>query len=165
VLALVSGGLFGVLTTLSNHFLQDMSWGGAIVGGLLGGVVFGALMGPITARMNRRYRDAAGDGNVDRLSRIGWRGWRATVGDDPELREAARRVALLQRDQLLRQRWWAVPFFLLMIALDVWLAVRQSPWWLLAGLLFAGMLVGHLLMPRRLERRAEELSDPAHGEV
>lgn len=163
LLALVTGGFFGFLGVLSNRFIDGESWGEALVMGLLGGVVFGVLMGLFLARMNLRFRETAGEDHVDRLSRIGWRGWRAKVGDDPELRAAARRVTLLQRDHLLRQRRWAVPFFVFMIGLAVWLAVVRSPWHWLSALLFAGILVGHLLMPRSLERRAEELREPQSG--
>jgi hypothetical protein len=163
VLSLVTGGFFGLLQVLDHRVRQGESWGEALVVGLLGGLFFGALMGPILARVNRRYREAAGEHNVDRLSRLGWRGWRAKVSDDPELREAARRVTLLQRDQLLRQRRWAIPVFVVVIAMDVWLAFASSPWWLLAAVVPAAILVGNLVMPGRLERRAEELRDPEVG--
>ena len=158
--ALLLGSYFGLVMALNARYLQGESWSHAAVGGLLSGIFFGAVMGPITARLSKRYRAEAGDENLDRLAGLGWFGWRRKVADDPDLRAAARRVTLLQRDQLLRQRPWAIPFFVLVLALDVWLSVTQSRWWWLAGVFFAAMLVAHLLMPRRLERRAEELHEP-----
>jgi hypothetical protein len=160
-LSLVAFAWFGLFSVLNYRFLQGAGWGEAVVAGLLSGLVFGLITGPVFARINRRYRESVGEENVDRLVRLGWRGWRAKVGDDAELRAAARRATLLQREQLLRQRRWGIPFLVLMIGLDIWLALTASLWWLLAGALFAGMLVLHLVMPARLERRAEELRDPA----
>ncbi len=57
-----------------------------------------------------------------------------------------------------------MPFFVLMTVLGVWLAVSRSPWYWLTALVPAAILVGQVVMPRRLERRAEELGDPGHGE-
>lgn len=163
VLALVAGLFYGVGMTVVHVARGEGSWPGTLVYGLIFGTGFGLVMGPILARINRRFRETAGEKYIDRLSGIGWRGWQKKLGNDPELRAAARRITLLQRDQLLRQRRWAIPFFVLMIGVVVWLAVVQSPWHWLSVVLFTAFLVGHLLMPRRLERRAEELRDPASG--
>jgi hypothetical protein len=48
-------------------------------------------------------------------------------------------------------------------ALVLGLLGGSSPWWLLAAVVPAAILVGNLVMPGRLERRAEELRDPEVG--
>ena len=159
--SLFLGVFYGLGMMIVRIVRGDASWPGSLVHALVIGAFFGLIMGPFMARMNRRLLDTAGEEHADRLSRTGWGRRPERLGDDPELRAAARRVAMLQRDQLLRQRRWAVPFFVLLLGLDLWLAVVSSPWFLLAGLVMAAFLVGHLLMPRRLERRAELLQDRA----
>lgn len=163
-LGLVHGGLFGTFMVLYTRYWQDSPWVVAVPAGTLGGLVFGVLMGRVSARMNKRAREAADTDDPALMRRAAVAASRGPVPQDPETRERARGLALLQREQLLRQRPWAIPFFLLMIASDVWFALTRSPWWLIAGVIFAAMLVMHLVMPRRLERRAELLADPAAGE-
>jgi hypothetical protein len=140
----------------------DESWAEAVVSGVLGGVVFGAVMGPLLARMNRRFREAAGDVPRDQLQRIARLARRGPVPEDPQLRRAAHRVALQQRDQLLRQRRWALPLLGLVTAFLLWLALRGGgdpfPWLVVVFLIV--LIAAHLLMARRLARRAELLADP-----
>jgi membrane associated rhomboid family serine protease len=161
-LSLVTGLFFGGWMTLAGRFLQGESWGVAVVGGVFGGVLFGAVVGPLLARQRRRAREAAGTDRPDLLRRAARVAARGPVPEDPELREAARRLALHQRAVLLRQRRWALPFLALVLAGDVAFALTRSPawvWWL-GAVFFAALLSVHLLWPRRLARRARLLATP-----
>ncbi len=159
-LALVHGTFFGTVMGLWTRLGQGAPWGVAIPAGLLGGIFFGVFMGVFTARQNRRVREAAGGDGLEALSRLPVFGRKKALAERPELREASRQVVLHQRDTILRQRRWAVPLFGLLLALEVWLALTGSAWFWLAVALVGTLLVGHLVMPRRLERRAEELRGP-----
>ncbi len=97
---------------------------------------------------------------LDRLIGIERSRRRAAIGADPQLRTAARRVAAHHREQVSRQRPWAVPFLLVMAVLTVRLAVDRSPLYVVGTLVSAGALAAHLVVPRRLERRAQEPAAP-----
>jgi hypothetical protein len=105
----VSGACYGIGMTVAGRLGGDESWTEAVVSGVVVGVVSGAVMGPLLARMNRRFREAAGDVPRDQLQRIARLARRGPVPEDPRLRRAAHRVALQQRDQLLGQLRWALP--------------------------------------------------------
>jgi hypothetical protein len=162
-LSLVTGAFYSVGTTVAGRLRGDESWTEAVVSGVLGGVVFGAVMGPLAARMNRRFREAAGDVPRDQLQRIARLARRGPVPEDPQVRRAAHRVALQQRDQLLGQRRWALPLLGLVTAFLLWAALRDGgadpfSWFVIVFLLV--LIAAHLLMARRLARRAELLADP-----
>jgi hypothetical protein len=82
-LALLTGAFYSIGTTVAGKFRGDESWTEAVVSGVLGGVVFGAAMGPLAARMNRRFREAAGDVPRDQLQRIARLARRGPVPEDP----------------------------------------------------------------------------------
>ncbi len=134
--------------------------GGRGTGGL-SGIVSGAVVGPVLVRQQRRAREAAGTASAAGLRQATRAARRGAVPDDPELREAARRLALHQRRELLRQRRWGLPVFLGLTALAVWLAAGGDPvlWWFAAGFLLFATWV-HAVEPRRLARRAEWLAAP-----
>ena len=163
VLALLSGGVFGVLMALNNRLLDDNSSTEALITGSIMGVFFGAFMGPITARDNRRVREAAGylpPGQLGRAVRLARRG---AVPEDQELRRAARRIAQHRLSQVRSQRWWALPVSVLAVASNVWIALRDGEMaWLgwLGAAFFLGLIATHLLIARRLVRRAELLAAP-----
>ncbi|MFW3172663.1 hypothetical protein [Geodermatophilus sp. CPCC 206100] len=162
VLSLVTGVFFAVWMSLAGRLLQGQSWAGAVVGGVVGGVLFGLLMGPLLARQRRRVHEAVGTDRTDLLRRAGRVAVRGSLPEDPELREAARRLALVQRSLLLRQRRWALPFFVLLLALALTFALTRTPawpWWL-AVVFFGGLLSVQVLLPRRLARRAAQLASP-----
>lgn len=162
-LSLLSGSVYALGTALSGWLLHERSWPEAVVPAVLGGVFFGAFMGPVAARMNRRLREAAGDIPPDQLGQVARLARRGTVPENAELRRAARRIALDQRHQLLGQRHWLLPLLGLLTAFLVWSALRDDEpsafSWLVIALLLA-LLTAHLLLPRRLARRAERLADP-----
>ena len=162
-LSLLTGALYGIGTTVAGELRGDESWTEAVVSGVLGGVVFGAVMGPLLIRMDRGFREAAGDVPPDQLRRIARLARRGPVPEDPQLRRAAHRVALQQRDQLVSQRRWALPLFGLVTAFLLWVALRDGggdpfPW--LAVVFLVVLIAAHLLMARRLSCRAELLADP-----
>ncbi|MGY1681536.1 hypothetical protein [Geodermatophilus sp. SYSU D01176] len=71
-------------------------------------------------------------------------------------------MALQQREEIVRLRWWALPFFAVVLVLAVWLALTSSPaWpgWLLTATVVP-TLAEQLIPPRHLARRAELLADP-----
>lgn len=161
--ALLLGSVYGLGNVLTGRFLGGESWTEAVVSGAVVGALFGAVTGPLSARMNRRFREAAGDVPRDQLQRIARLARRGPVPEDPQLRRAAHRVALQQRDQLLRQRRWALPLLGLVMAFLLWLALRDGagdpfPW--LAVVFLLALIAAHLLVARRLARRAELLADP-----
>lgn len=157
VIALTSGTFFGTGMAVTAWLRGEYRWPGVVVYGVAIGAAFGLVMGPLMARQNRRFREAAGDVPDDQLRRLQRVAWRRDVPDDPAERAAAHRVALQQEQQLRRQRWWARPFLALMVLLAVWLSVDESLWWLLAAVLFTVLLLLHVGTPRRLARRAEQL--------
>jgi hypothetical protein len=161
VTSLLSGGLFGLLNTVTGRLIGGENWTEASVGGAMGGFVFGAVMGPVLARQQLRARDAVGTRSAAELRRAARAANRGPVPDDRELREAARRYALHQRGEILRQRRWGIPFLVVVAALIVWLALRADAvfWWFAVGLLLVAF-VAYVAQPRRLERRAELLADP-----
>ena len=162
-LSLVGGGIYALGMTLAGRFLWSETWAGAVVSGVLIGVLFGAFMGPLAAWLNRRVRDAAGDLPPDQLGRATRLARRGAVPEDPRLRRAAHRIALQQRDQLVRQRPWAFPFLVLVLGLTLWRVLGDGEptwfWWLLMAF-WLTMLAVHLHTVRHLGRRAELLADP-----
>ena len=72
-------------------------------------------------------------------------------------RAAARRLALHQRQEMVRQQRWTIPAFVLFIALAAVAAIWIRPVFWLAVAFFLIMLLGTLLWPMWLERRAEKL--------
>jgi hypothetical protein len=99
-LSLIAGCVQALGMTLAGRLLWSASWAEAVVSGVLIGTFFGAFMGPLMARMNRRFGEAAGDGPRDQLQWVARLARRGPVPEDAELRQAARRVALQQREQL-----------------------------------------------------------------
>lgn len=163
VLSLIGGATLSLTSTAAGRLVGDESWSEAVVSGVISGIFFGAVMGPVIARRNRRFRDAAGDIPRDQLLRVAKLAQRGAAPEDAQLRRAAHRVALDQRDLLLGQRRWAVPFAGLLLALAVWLALsggEQAPFRWLAAVLFLVLLAVPTLRARHLAHRAELLADP-----
>lgn len=159
-LALVMGTYFGTFMALWTRFFQGAPWPVALGAGVLGGLFFGLVMGPFLARRNRRLREALGEAGVARRAQVVRAAWRGPMPEDPELREAARRVALDQREQTLGERRWAVPVLVLFAIGEAAAAVWLTPWFWLAVALFVGAAASAMIMPNRLARRAELLQDP-----
>ena len=163
VLSLVGGAIVTVTSTAAGRFVGDESWTEAVVSGAIVGVLYGAVMGPVAARMNRRFREAAGDVPPDQWQRVARLARRGPVPEEPQVRRAAHRVALQQRDQLLAQRRWFLPLLGVVTAFLLWVALRDGggdPFsWLVIVFLLV-LIAAHVLVARRLARRAEMLAEP-----
>jgi hypothetical protein len=160
---LVHVALFGLFMTLYAGFIQDSSWMAAISGGLLGGLVFGLTMGALTARTTRRARAAMGDEEYAELAALPLFRRKQALAGRPDLREAAARGLLHQRDQLRQQRRWAVPVGVLLLALELWAALTRSPWFWFAVALFAAALMSQFVMPAVIDRKVRRLRAPGPG--
>ena len=96
VLSLIGGATLSLTSTAAGRLVGDESWSEAVVSGVISGIFFGAVMGPVIARRNRRFRDAAGDIPRDQLLQVAKLAQRGAAPEDAELRRAAHRVALDQ---------------------------------------------------------------------
>ena len=163
VLSLLSGAGYSLMATATGRFVGDESWPEAVVSGVIPGIFFGAVMGPVIARRNRRFRDAAGDIPRDQLLRVAKLAQRGSAPEDAELRRAAHRVALDQRDQVVSQRRWVLPLLGLIVVFLIWATLRDGESdgfsWLVITFLLV-VIAGHLVMAWHLARRAELLADP-----
>ena len=161
VSAPISGLVFALAMAVGGHFFGGNSWSSALPGGGLGGLVYTVLMAPVLYRQRRRLREATGelpDAQIPSPARASLRG---RVPADPDVCAAAARLSAQQSELLRRQRVWGVPFFLLLIAGESWLAVADTPWWW-AGV--ASFLIGlgiQLRGPAHYRRRAQLLGASA----
>lgn len=158
VVGLVSGVPFGLVMGVGNG-LRHGSWRDGLIEGVIAGAFYGVFMGLFMHRQLRRYREAMGGVPRSEVRRAAREARRGRVPEDPEARHAAYRVLTVQLEQLRRQRRWAVPFFVLVIALSVFLALTRSPEGWLAAALCTVLLAFHLAMPRLMHRRLELLRD------
>jgi Flp pilus assembly protein TadB len=160
VTGLFAGVVYGGGMGLFRWLTDGASGTEAVVYGLGTGVPFGLVMGLLITWQNRGMREAAGEVHVDALRQLGWFGMRRRIPVEPELREAASRLTRYQLDQVRRQRRWAVPFFGVVLAIFVVLAlVGTTNGWLMAGFVFV-LVIGYVQVPRILERRLDRLRDP-----
>lgn len=153
VQGLAYGLFFGVAMTLFFGLRQG-EWVGAVVGGAVGGLLFGATMGAIMSRLNRRLLGELATLAPDQLRTVVRASSRGPRPADPQLRAAAKRLVDRQRREALRARRSSVAICAVLIALYVVLALTQSWWWGLGGLLFLSALLLTLRAPARLERRS-----------
>jgi hypothetical protein len=157
--ALLSGTLFGGFMAVYTRFEQDAGWAAALVGGLLGGVFFGVVMGLWAARYQRGLREAAGEEQYTQLARLPLFRRKQALADRPDLREATARALLHQKEQALRQRRWAVPGGVLLVALELWAAMTRSAWYWLAVGMFTAALVGQFVLPGVIDRKVRSLRE------
>jgi hypothetical protein len=158
VIGLISGLLFGAVMGGMNG-LRHGRWAEAFIEGAIAAVVYGAIMGVVMHRQFGRYREAVGDVPQSEVRRAVRQAGRGSVPEDPEVRAAAYRLLITQRDELRRLRPLALVVLLVLAASGTFLAIAQRPGWWEAWLVWVLFLVLHLVVPRRLGRRLELLRD------
>lgn len=154
VLGLVNGVLFGLFWTAWSRYGDGESWTSSLATGAVLGVVFGCVMGVVQHRQQRGVRDAAVHSPEGLSKRVRRAAFRGPVPEQPEVREAARVLALAQLAQYERQRRWAPTFFVFVALLSAALAVTNNPWWWGAVVAWIIASIGHPWAQRRLSRRA-----------
>ena len=162
-LSLLLGSVVFLVRFAADRFLEDESWTESAISAAAGALVFGLVIGPILAGQNRRAREALGTDDPDVLRRAFRTARRGPIPEEPVHREQARRVALVLRDQVQRQRPLFYAALLVLVACAVIVAVLlESALLLLLVLAPVVLLAGvRLLLLRRFERRAELLRDPS----
>ena len=159
--------VFGASRALVNLVLDT---GDSVTSAGVSGFVLGAVMGPIFAWSARRESEALGplEGSQRRQARRAAR--RGTAPADPEIRRAAYRLAVAQRDYVRKLR---VPFLVvtvLTIGLLLVLAGLTSTTAALvvlptvAALLGIGLAALWFWLPGHAQRRTDALRDPPSPE-
>ena len=156
-LIVVFGVGFGVFWAVWSHFLQGQSWTRALVTAAIAGVLFGGMMGPVQHRQWRGAREVAARSPGGLSREVRRASWRGPVPSDPAVRQAAYDLLRAQLEPMERQRRWASPFFALMAALALYLALTDSAWWWWAVPAWTAMAVAHPFTRRMLRRRAARL--------
>ena len=151
-LALVNGALFALFWAAWT-LLEGQSWTRAFTTAAIAGVFFGAMMGPVQHRQLRGAREVAARSPGGLPREVRRASWRGPVPSDPAVREAAHDLLRAQLEPIERQRRWAPPFFALLAALALFLALTDSAWWWLGVLGWAGVAVAHRYSLLRLRRR------------
>jgi hypothetical protein len=158
VVGLISGLPFAAFMGVASGLRQG-HWTRALIEGGFAGVIYGAIMAVAMHRRYGRYREAMGGVPQRDVRRAVREARKGKVPQDPEARRAAYRLLSTQLGELRRQRRWAPVFFLAVLALTVFLALAQTPWWWVAVPFWLAVLAIHLVAPRRLGRRLELLRD------
>ena len=154
---LVTGVVYGGLTSLVQFARGDLSLAGALVSAVLGGLLFGVLFGSYTHRRNRDFLAETGQVVPSRTARRA--SWRGPAPRDPEDRRLASAILDHQLHELDRQRVWAPVLFTVLLAGSLWLALTDSVVWWGATAVFASFLLLHLWARQRLTRRRALLDD------
>jgi hypothetical protein len=163
VLCLINAGILGAFWILFLRFLAGETWTGALSQGAPFGVVCGLMTGLMLHAQFRRLREAVRDEEV--AGRVAGRPTLyGPIPEDPGERAATARLIDHQLVQIGRRRVLTIVLQVGVIAVGGYLAVTRSPWWWAAVALGVFLLVGSLVLPGRLERRAELLREmpPAH---
>jgi hypothetical protein len=158
VVALVTGLPFGAVMGVMTG-LRHGNWTDALTVGAFAAVSYGAVMGFFMHRQFARYREALGSVPRSDVRKAVREARRGRVPADPEAKRAAYRVLTVQLEQLRSQRRWAVPFFVLVVASSVFLALTRTPAGWVAVALCVAFLAAYLTMPRLMTRRLELLRD------
>jgi hypothetical protein len=159
VWSLIEGVFFGSFMAVYFHAQGSGGWSGAIVGGLISGAAFGAVMGPFAARQRRTTLAAAGSLPARDLPVAGRAAMRGPVPHDPDVRQAAERLATQQLNEFSRFRWLGLSVFAAFTLLSTFLALTSSPSWWAATALFAVFEGLYLLLPLHLRRRVALLKE------
>ena len=157
VVSLIVGPSCFVLWTVYLKVVAGQSTGAALLGGAFFGLFMGAMLGPVLARINSRFRAAAGPVPFEVQAAASRALWRGPVPKDPVVRRTALRLVEHQQLEAARTSRWSFLVFGAFLMLGLVLAVTESPWHLATAALFAGMLARTVWQPHRLARRARLL--------
>lgn len=159
VIALVTGVTFGVLMTIWTLFTEpSTSFPTAVLTNSLAGLFFGLVMGPTFAWLNSHARAASGLDSRDEQVAALRTAKRGPAPADPQLRQAALRVAVHNEESNRRLMRFLVPGFVLVVIAYVVLAFFTSPWFFGAAVMFAVVAALGPWETRRLQRRVQVLS-------
>lgn len=156
-ICLVTGVVYGGLTSLLQFARGEVSFAGAALSAVLGGLFFGVLFGSYTHRRNQDFLAETGQVVPSRTARRA--SWRGPAPRDPEDRRLASAILDHQLHELDRQRVWAPVLVTVLLAGSVWLALTDSLLWWGATAVFAAFLLLHLWARHRLTRRRALLDD------
>jgi hypothetical protein len=155
--SLVKGALFGVLMTVVFHVRSSGGWTGDIIGGLILGVFMGAVLEPIARRQRRKVSAVASDLPARDL-RVARRAVNhGPVPTDPNIRQAAARLAALQLNELSRFRWLGLIVSASLTVFSAYGALTSSPWYWIPTAVAAALLAIFLMGPGLVGRRIEML--------
>ena len=159
VLGVVTGVPFGAATGVYTTIDEPTSWTEAIVAGLIVGVIFGAAMAYSLDQRRREVRAAAGELPANKVKVARRAAHRGPVPTDPEIRAAARRIAIQLLDRFFRGRKLSIAVMALVVVFGVGMALTGSPWRLLYALGAVTALINQRYWPIRIRRRIALLSE------
>lgn len=159
---LLYGVPFGVLMGLFAAHRHGYDAIDGLITGTFSGILFGLLMSVVTHRQQvaREQRTAAVTGGLTAENRtLAMRASRrGPVPADPAIRAAAAGLTRDQLEQSITQRSKNLAIFGVLGLLELVMALTSSPWYWLAVLMFAALLVAQLRQPQTLRRRLARLN-------
>ena len=162
--ALVSGTMFGTAMTVWSG-LQTGHWISALILGPLAGAVFGVVMGRWAARYNRSLLQGTEHVPLASVRQALRQARHGTVPAHDQARAAALTMASRQLSMLDQTHRRNVIVFASAIALDIFLVVTQSLWWLLSAAIFASFAIAAWWARRALRRQIGVLRAGSPGEL
>ena len=155
---LVSAVPLGVVLALVERFARGDSWTEALALEVVAGLLRGGVAGALTTARLREDADGMPSETYARVERATRRG---PVPESPEERAAAHDPVLSRPVVVRASRTPSAVLFSGLALLTAVGGVTRSPWWwVVTGVCVALVVVAVLVVPRRLERRAELLAEP-----
>ncbi len=163
VRVLVFGVPFGVVMGLfAAHRGHGSGGADGLINGTVSGVLFGLFLAWVTRRQQiaREQRTTAFTGGLtpERRAVAVRASRRGPAPDDAAIRVVAAALTRDQLEQSISQRSKNFTIFGAVGLLELVMALTSSPWWWLAVLLFAALIVAQLRQPQTLRRRLALLS-------
>lgn len=159
-LTVLMGLLVAPVLVLLFRSVGERSWPAALLMGIVSAVVCAPLLGLLTARGIRDSTPVLqGLPEVER-ARVELAARRGPVPADAEVRRAALHLVQVRRSAVRATRSRALACATALVLVSGFLALARSPWWWIAVAAGLAMTVAVLVLPRRLDRRAELLREP-----
>jgi hypothetical protein len=147
--SLYTGICFAGMQALIGGWRDPDNWPSWVISG----VVYGVIVGPAIARGRRRLDAAVGPMSGKELRRVRRAAMFGPPPGDPELRQAAARLAVHELDEVIRYRLPQV-IVLGLVVLTMIVAAVAAPRFFVVAASFAALLVAvQVLRPWRLRRR------------